>query len=232
MRPRALRHNEGVIHVRVRLFASLRELAGRREQALDLPDGATVADVWPALRLGAPPPGLAHAVNRGYVEHSAPLRDGDEVALIPPVSGGAPDETVRPHVEVTAEPLDLAAVAARVAHPGAGAVATFSGVVRDSSRDRAVEFLDYEVFAEMAVEELRRIAADVALRHGLLGIAVSHRFGRCDIGETTVVVACAAAHRAAALAACGETIDTLKAHVPIWKKEHYVDGAAWIGQGS
>lgn len=223
-----LRHNASVIHVRVRLFASLRELAGRREQVLDLADGATVADVWPALRLGTAPAGLAHAVNRGYVDASAPLRDGDEVALIPPVSGGAPE----PHVEVTALPIDPAAVAARVAHPGAGAVATFSGVVRDSSRERAVEHLDYEVFEEMAVEELRRIATDVAARHGLLGIAVSHREGRCAIGETTVVIACSAAHRAEALAACGETIDTLKAHVPIWKKEHYVDGAAWIGQGS
>jgi molybdopterin synthase catalytic subunit len=219
-----------VIHVHVRLFASLRELAGRREQSLDLADGATVADVWPALRLGDAPAGLAHAVNRGYVDASAPLRDGDEVALIPPVSGGA--EEVRPHVEVTAEPIDLATVAARVAHPGAGAVVTFSGVVRDSSRDRAVEHLDYEVFEEMALEELRRIARHVATRHSLLGIAVVHRSGRCEIGETTVVIACAAAHRAEALAACGETIDTLKAHVPIWKKEHYVDGAAWIGQGS
>ncbi len=214
--------------MRVRLFASLRELAGRREQDLDLAEGATVADVWPALRLGALPPGLAHALNRGYVDPSAPLRDGDEVALIPPVSGGAAE----PQVEVTTAPIDLAAVAARVAHPGAGAVATFSGVVRDHSRDRSVEHLDYEVFEEMAVEELRRIAGDVATRHGLLGIAVSHRAGRCEIGDTTVVIACSAPHRAEALAACGETIDTLKAHVPIWKKEHYVDGAAWIGQGS
>ena len=224
----SLRHNGAVIHVRVRLFASLRELAGRREQSLDLADGATVADVWPALRLGAAPAGLAHAVNRGYVEPSAPLRDGDEVALIPPVSGGAPE----PHVEVTGDRIDLAAVADRVAHPGAGAIATFSGVVRDHSRERSVEHLDYEVFEEMAVEELRRIATDLATRHGLLGIAISHRFGRCDIGETTVAIACSAPHRAEALAACAEALDTLKAQAPIWKKEHYVDGAAWIGQGS
>jgi len=217
-----------VIHVRVRLFASVRERAGRREEHLDLADGSTAGDVWPALQLGDAPPGLALAVNRDYVDPARPLRDGDEVAVIPPVSGGAG----RPQVELTTEPIDLNAVAARVAHPGAGAVAAFAGVVRDRSRDRDVEHLDYEVYEEMAVEELRRIADDVAERHGLLGIAITHRSGRCAIGETTVAIACAAPHRAEALAACGETIDTLKERAPIWKREQYADGAAWIGQGS
>ncbi len=214
--------------VRVRLFAMLRERAGRSSFQIDLPDGATAGDVWAALDLGVEPPGLAVAVNTAYADRSMVLAAGDEVALIPPVSGGAP----MPYVLLTEEPIDLAALVARVGDPGAGAIATFSGTVRDHSRERDVDRLEYEIYAEMAVAELTRIASAISDRHGLLAIGVVHRGGRCEIGETTVAIACSAAHRAEALAACAETIDTLKQRVPIWKKEVYADGATWIGQGS
>lgn len=221
-----------MITVRVRLFAGLRERAGVRERALALGDDATAADVWPALELGLEPPGLAVAVNRVYADRTVALRDGDEVALIPPVSGGAGETSARVHVELTAEPIDLGGVVALVADPAAGAIATFLGTVRSSSREREVEHLDYEAYPEMAVQELRSIAGAAAARHGLLAIAVHHRTGLCAIGETTVAIACSSPHRAEAFAACRETIEALKQRVPIWKREQYVDGAAWIGQGS
>jgi MoaE-MoaD fusion protein len=217
-----------VIRVRVRLFAALRERAGAGERALELPEGTTAGDAWAALGLGTEPPGLALAVNRAYAERGTLLADGDELAFIPPVSGGAP----RVHVELVQDEIDLAALVARVADPGAGAVTTFSGTVRDRSRGEDVRHLDYEVYPEMAEAELERIARDVAERHALHAIAVVHRSGRCEIGDTTVAIACSSAHRPAALAACAETIDTLKERVPIWKKEHYADGAVWVGQGS
>jgi molybdopterin synthase catalytic subunit len=216
------------MRVTVRLFAMLRERAGTGRRELDLPDGATAGDVWAALELGPEPDGLAVAVNREYAERSAPLAEGDEVALIPPVSGGAAE----PYVELTADPLDLMALVRRVEHREAGAVATFTGTVREHSRGQTVVRLDYEAYAEMVVEELRRVAADVAARHDLLGIAVAHRHGTLDIGDASVAIATSAVHRAQALAACQETIDTLKARAPIWKKEHYEGGAVWIGQGS
>ena len=150
------------------------------------------------------------------------------MAFIPPVSAAA----IEPSVALTDEPIDLGAIVALVARSGAGAIATFSGTVRDHSRDRDVERLEYEIYPEMALSELRRIAAEVAARHDLLAIAVVHRGGRCEIGETTVAIACSAPHRAQALEACRETIDSLKQAVPIWKREVYRDGAAWIGQGS
>jgi MoaE-MoaD fusion protein len=218
----------GDVRVRVRLFAALRERAGASAMDVDLPEGATAADVWPALGLGAEPPGLAIAVNHGYAERSTVLSDGDQLAFIPPVSGGA----VEPYVALTEEEIDLAELVRHVAHPGAGGIATFSGTVRDASRDRDVDRLEYEIYPELALAELRRIALDAIGHHDLLGIAVVHRGGRCEIGETTVAIACSAAHRAQALEACRETIDALKESVPIWKKEFYLDGAQWIGRGS
>jgi molybdopterin synthase catalytic subunit len=206
----------------------LRERAGRSSVDVELADGATAGDVWASLGIGEEPPALGVAVNRAYADRSTALADGDEVAFIPPVSGGA----IEPSVELTDEPIDLTAVVSRVAHTGAGAIATFSGTVRDQSRDRDVEHLEYEIYAEMALSELGRIARDVAERHELLGIAIVHRAGTCEIGETTVAIACSAPHRAQALEACRETIDALKKSVPIWKREVYRDGAAWIGQGS
>ena len=210
------------MRVTVRLFAGLRERAG--VSRLELEDVATVDDVWPRLDLGDEPPGLVHAVNRVYVERGRPLQDGDEVALIPPVSGGA--------CRILATPLDLAAAVAEVETDEAGAIATFVGTVRRRSRGRDVQFLDYEAYEEMAEPMLDRLAADLTERHGLCAVAIHHRIGRVEIGEPSVVIAVSAAHRAAALEACREAIDALKETIPLWKKEVYAGGEEWIGRGS
>ncbi len=210
------------MRVTVRLFAGLRERAGQAR--LELEDVASAGDVWARLGLGDEPPGLLYAVNRAYVERTHPLADGDEVALIPPVSGGA--------CRLQAEPLDVAAAVAEVADADAGGIATFVGTVRRRSRGRDVLHLDYEAYEEMAEEMLERLAATLIARHGLCAVAVHHRLGRVEIGEPSVVVAVSAPHRSAALAACREAIDTLKETIPLWKKEVYVGGEEWIGRGS
>jgi molybdopterin synthase catalytic subunit len=208
----------------VKLFAALREQAGTRERELELADGARVEDVWPALALGDEPRGLVYAVNRAYVDRSAPLAEGDEVAVIPPVSGG--------DFLLSETPLSLERVVAEVASDDAGAIATFVGTTRARSRGRDVVRLEYEAYEGMAESEMERIADELRERHDLLGVAIHHRVGPVEIGETSVVIAVSAAHRAAALEACREAIDTLKQTVPLWKKELYVGGEEWIGQGS
>ena len=207
--------------VRVRLFAGLRERAGWSERELD---AATVADVWPALGLGDEPAGLLYAVNREYAEGDLELRDGDEVALIPPVSGGA--------FRVTEEPLSLEAVVAEVADERAGGIATFSGTVRRQSRGREVTRLEYEAYAEMAEDVMARLAAELEQRYELCAIAIHHRVGTLEIGEASVVIAVSAPHRQDAFAACKDAIDGLKETVPLWKKEVYEGGEEWIGKGS
>jgi molybdopterin synthase catalytic subunit len=207
--------------IRVRLFAGLREQAGWSERELD---AATVADVWPALGLGDEPAGLLYAVNREYAERDVVLEDGDEVALIPPVSGGA--------FRVTEEPLSLDAAVAEVADERAGGIATFTGTVRRQSRGREVTRLEYEAYAEMAEDVMARLAADLLERYELCAIAIHHRVGALEIGEASVVIAVSAPHRQDALAACKEAIDTLKETVPLWKKEVYEGGEEWIGRGS
>lgn len=212
------------MQVSVRLFAGLRERAGTGARELELADGATVADVWPQLDLGDEPAGLLYAVNRRYAATDAQLADGDVVALIPPVSGG--------DFRLTAEPLSLEAAVAAVRRDEAGAIATFLGTVRNRSRDRDVVYLEYEAYEGMAEETMADLAAELIAKHGLAAVAIHHRVGRVEIGEASVVIAVSAAHRAAALAACREAIDTLKQTVPLWKKEVYVGGEEWIGQGS
>ena len=210
------------VRVTIRLFAGLRERAGTARRELD--DVARVSDVWGRLGLGDEPAGLLYAVNREYAERDRELQDGDEVALIPPVSGGA--------FRISAEPLDLAAVVAEAASDEAGAIATFGGTVRASSRGRDVDHLEYEAFEEMAEPMLERLAAELTAKHGLSAVAIHHRVGRVDIGEASVVIAVSAPHRASALDACREAIDTLKTTIPLWKKEVYLGGEEWIGQGS
>jgi len=212
------------MRVAVRLFAGLRELAGARVIELDLPADAVAADVWPALDLGEEPAGLLVAINKSYAERGAVLTDGDEVALIPPVSGGA--------FRLSELPLSLDDAVREVASDDAGAIATFTGTTRARSRGREVVRLEYEAYEGMAEVEMERIAADLKVRHSLIEVAIHHRVGIVGIGETSVVIAVSSAHRADALAACAEAIDTLKGSVPLWKKEIYVGGEEWIGQGS
>ena len=206
----------------MRLFAGLRERAGYSER--ELAGVARVADVWPALGLGDEPDGLLYAVNREYADAGRELADGDEVALIPPVSGGS--------FRVTEEPLSLDAVVGEVADGSAGAVASFLGTVRRESRGRTVLYLEYEAYAEMAEGVMAQIAADLEQRYDLWAVAIHHRVGRVEIGEASVAIAVSAPHREGALAACKEAIDTLKQTVPLWKKEVYEGGEEWLGRGS
>jgi MoaE-MoaD fusion protein len=210
------------MQITVRLFAAVRERAGRAAQQLELPDGASVADVWPALGLGDEPPGIAYARNREYAGRDAALADGDEVAVIPPVSGG--------DFRVQSEPLDLATVVAQVADPAAGAIATFIGTTRDHNRGRAVTHLEYDAYPEMAEAEMAKIATAVSERHGAAKVAMVHRTGHVPIGEASVIIAVSAPHRGAAMDACREAIDTLKQTVPVWKKEIFEGGEEWIGR--
>ena len=208
--------------IRVRLFAGLRERAGTAERELD--NVETVADVWPALGLGEEPPGLLYPANRDDAEPERPLADGDEAALIPPVSGGA--------FRLSEEPIQLETVVDEVADERAGAVATFLGTTRLHSRGRTVTHLEYEAYPGMAETVMERIAKDLKSKYDLCEVAMAHRVGRVGIGEASVAIAVSAPHRGDALAACKEAIDTLKGTVPLWKKEVYEGGEEWIGTGS
>ena len=208
--------------IRVRLFAGLRERAGWG--ARDVEGVDRVGDVWGALDLGEEPDGLLYAVNKEYAEADQPLQDGDEVALIPPVSGGS--------FLLSATPLSLDAVVDEVRSERAGAIATFVGTTRVESRGRTVLYLDYEAYEEMAEQAMAAIATELSGRYELCEIAIHHRTGRVEIGEPSVVIAVSAPHRQDALAACKDAIDTLKVKVPLWKKEVYEGGEEWIGRGS
>jgi MoaE-MoaD fusion protein len=212
------------VRVTVRLFAGLRERAGFGERTVELPEDSTLGDVWPALALGDEPAGLLYALNREYAPAERRLTAGDEVALIPPVSGGA--------FRLSKEPLELAAVVAEVADERAGAIATFLGTTRVESRGRTVLHLDYEAYEGMAEQVMADIAEQLRGRYDLVEIAMHHRIGRVGVGETSVAIAVSAAHRHDALSACHEAIDALKQLVPLWKKEVYEGGEEWIGRGS
>jgi len=209
--------------VQVRLFAMLREGAGRETVELRLPPGATTADALDELAhrpvlgelLERMPARLA--VNREIVATATPLEESDELALIPPVSGGA-----APHARVTEAPLSPEALSGLVAHPGAGAIVVFQGVTRE------VERLEYEAYREMAEERIAAILANCAERHDLLGAAAEHRVGSVPRGEPGVVVAVSAAHRSEAFAAAAEAIDAIKAEAPIWKREVEGGEARWV----
>jgi MoaE-MoaD fusion protein len=204
--------------VTVRLFAVLRQRAGRDRIDLELPEGARVADALAAVDHLAGGLRLVMAVNREYASPDDVLSPGDELALIPPVSGGA---TTAPHVALREEPLSLDAIVARVRDPRAGAVVVFEGVTRD------VGWLDYEAYAEMALEKMQAIVAGAVERHGLCAAAAEHRVGRVPLSEPSVIVAVSAPHRGEAFAGGREIIDELKATAPIWKAEEgeWVEGS-------
>ena len=211
--------------VTVRLFASLREYAGAGTLALQLGDGATVADAIAELRSGAlaglpeNAPFVA-AVAREYVERDHPLREGDELALVPPVSGGS--SAVR-LAEITAEPLDVEAVRRLVADPSTGATVVFCGTTRE------VPSLEYEAYVEMAAEKIRELAEVVVAEHGLAAIACAHRTGTVELMEPSICIAASAAHRAEAFAGARALLDAVKAQAPVWKKEHPQDGPPeWV----
>jgi molybdopterin synthase catalytic subunit/molybdopterin converting factor small subunit len=191
------------MRITVRLFAVLRERAGRGELELDLPDDARVSDALAAVEHLAPGVPLVLAVNREYASPDLRLSPGDELAVVPPVSGGA----------IVDGPLSLDDVAARVRDPRAGAVVTFSGVTRE------VAHLDYEAYAEMAARRIDEIVAEAVERHGLCAAAADHRIGRVPLSQPSVVVAASAPHRGEAFAGAREIIDRIKAEAPIWKKE-------------
>jgi molybdopterin synthase catalytic subunit/molybdopterin converting factor small subunit len=209
------------VTVRVRLFAGLRERAGWSEREIE---AASVAELWPALGLGDEPAGLLYAVNQEYAEKDRALADGDVVAVIPPVSGGA--------FRLVDGPLNLGAVVAEVEDERAGAIATFQGTVRRQSRGRQVIALEYEAYEGMAEKVMAEIAAGVKSRYQLCDVAIAHRVGRCEVGEVSVAIAISAPHRQDALSACRDVIDELKERVPLWKKELYEGGEEWIGRGS
>jgi molybdopterin synthase catalytic subunit/molybdopterin converting factor small subunit len=210
------------VQVNVRLFAGLRERAGWSQREFE--DVGSVGDVWPLLDLGDEPDGLLYAVNKEYADRDRRLADGDEVAVIPPVSGGS--------FRLSEEPLSLDAVVEEVRSDEAGAIATFIGTTRIHSRGRTVERLEYEAYAGMAEKVMAEIAEELTRRYDVTEIAIHHRTGTVDIGEASVVIAVSAPHRQDALAACRDAIDTLKQQVPLWKKEIYEGGEEWIGTGS
>jgi molybdopterin synthase catalytic subunit len=214
--------------IRLRLFASVREIVGQRELTLILPEGTTAAALLERIardhpRLKTLAPTLLLAVNREYVEGGTILVDGDEVALIPPVSGGT--DLYR----ITEDPVSLDPLVASVARNTSGAVATFLGVVRGFARGRQVSWLEYDAYPEMATAKMRQIGEEIRTRWAVDCIAIVHRTGRLTIGEASVAIAVSAPHRREALHACALAIERVKEMVPIWKKEVWADGSEWIG---
>ncbi len=215
------------MHINVLFFGILRDLAGRESEAVSLPDGATIADLLahcetqiPRLKpyLGA----VAAAINEEYSARSRQLHDQDEVALLPPVSGGG-----AARAELVRVPIDSQAVVSAVQRLEDGAIAVFEGVVRNHSRNRRTLFLDYEAYERMARKELEGLLDEALRKFAIRDARIVHRLGRLEVGEISVLIVVASEHRAAAFDACRWLIDTLKRTVPIWKKEHFADGAVW-----
>jgi molybdopterin synthase catalytic subunit len=218
------------MQVRVLFFGVLKDLLSSSGEAVMLPEGATVAQLTERLRKDAAHPvwsALAVAVNQEYAAASAVLHDGDEVALLPPVSGGVEDAAVAPVVRLVREPIDRDALVATLKQPGDGAVVVFDGIVRDHTRGRKTLYLDYEAYEEMALDQMQKLAREAGERFAVDRVGVVHRLGRLEIGESSIVIVVTSAHRAAAFDACRWLIDTLKRTVPVWKKEHFADGAVW-----
>jgi len=235
----------------VLLFGVLKDVVGRSAEALDLPDGARVREILLHYALATPQframaPSLAVSVNREYAEMDQLLHEGDEVGLLPPVSGGSSGNDndndndnhsdsdndndhadAAPEVRIVRQPIDAEAVLARLKRPSDGALVIFDGIVRDNTRARRTLYLDYEAYEAMALTQMKSLATNAATRFAIRGAAIVHRLGRLQIGETSVLIAVAGPHRGPAFDACRWIIDTLKKTVPIWKKEYFEDGAVW-----
>ena len=219
------------MRVHILVFGVLKDLIPESSASLELPDGARVRDLLDHQRKSFAERdtlwrSLAVAVNREYVSVDHALRDGDEVALLPPVSGGAA-ESGGPHVSIVRERIDAHATVTSLERPEDGALLVFDGMVRNNSRGRRTLYLIYEAYEEMALNQMRTLAVKAIADFSIRDVAIVHRLGRLEVGETSVLIAVASAHRAAAFDACRWLIDTLKKTVPIWKKEHFEDGAVW-----
>jgi len=214
------------MRVRILFFGMLKDLAGRSSDSLELREGSLVRDVLDHYQAHVPRmrdsmASLAVAVNQQYAAAETPLRSNDEVALLPPVSGGSGKAVI------TRSPIDTVTVLARIKHPEDGAAVVFEGVVRNHTRERKTLYLDYEAYEEMALQQMETLAEQSLKEFKVRDVALVHRLGRLQVGETSVLIVVASAHRAAAFDACRWLIDTLKRSVPIWKKEYFEDGAVW-----
>jgi molybdopterin synthase catalytic subunit/molybdopterin converting factor small subunit len=215
------------MRVTVLFFGVLKEMLASESQTLDLPPGATVDAVLGHFRTLLPQQpklwsSLAIAVNQSYAPSGCLLRDGDEVALLPPVSGGC-----APIIALVSEPIDAVSLVRQIKQGEDGAVVIFDGIVRNNTRGRRTLCLVYEAYQEMALSQMQTLAQEAVALHGVRQVAMVHRLGRLEVGETSVLIAVSSAHRAQAFEACRWLIDTLKKTVPIWKKEHFEDGAVW-----
>ena len=218
----------------IKLFATLRERAHASELTRQFPDGATVGEIWRRLVVEFPELAGHHdsvgfAVNQEYVEANFEPRKGDEIAFIPPVSGGAETPAYVGKVTIGRNAIDVAALEREVADPAAGAIVSFTGTTRRDNAGRVVIRLEYEAYEPMALSEMRKLAVEAGARWKITRIAIAHRVGVVEIGETSVAIAVSAPHRAEAFEACRFAIDRLKEIVPIWKKEHFEGGEVWIG---
>jgi MoaE-MoaD fusion protein len=221
------------MRVRLLFFGILKDLAGRSRDTLDLPEGATVREMLAICeskipRLNAALASSAIAVNQHYASAETELKQDDEVALLPPVSGGV--DTVSRHSgrsRLIREPIDAARVLASLKRGEDGAAVLFEGIVRNQTRGRKTRYLEYEAYEEMAIKEMDTLASKALEQFAVRDVVLVHRLGRLEIGETSVLIVVASAHRAAAFDSCRWLIDTLKRTVPIWKKEYFEDGAVW-----
>jgi len=224
------------VQVRLLFFGVLKDLTGKAGDTLDLPEGTTLAALQQICQEQNPglkrwTGSLAMAVNQEYAAGDIELRSGDEVAMLPPVSGGsgkAPAASLsRSQIAIVREKIDTLRVVDELKRPEDGAAVVFEGVVRDHSRGRRTLYLDYEAYESMALRQMKALAEEAKSRFEIRGTAMVHRLGRLEIGETSVLVAVVSAHRAPAFDACRWLIDSLKQTVPIWKKEYFADGAVW-----
>jgi MoaE-MoaD fusion protein len=218
------------MRVRVLFFGVLKDLAGTSSEIVELPEHASIRDVIEHYKAKIPQltdsfPSTAVALNQHYATVDSQLKAGDEIALLPPVSGGSPES--QRHAFIIRSPINTSATLAKLKRGEDGAALVFEGIVRNQTRGRRTLYLDYEAYEPMALEELERLACEALEKYQIRDVALVHRLGRLEIGETSVLVAVASAHRAAAFEACRWLIDTLKKTVPIWKKEYFEDGAVW-----